>query len=67
VRPLVVVNPDELIEALLLLQEVEGSRLSGFILERQVQAFMPTVLFRVSGLDALDVDAQAQPPHREFR
>ncbi len=46
-RPLVVVNPDELIEALLLLQEVEGSRLSGFILERQVQAFMPTVLFHL--------------------
>ena len=28
---------------------------------------MMTVLFGVAGLDALDVDAEAQPPDQEFR
>jgi len=65
-RSLVVVNPNEVIEALLLLQEVEGSGLSGFRLQRQVHAFVTAVLLRVPGLDALQVDDQAQPPDREL-
>ena len=63
---LVVVNPDEVIEALLLLQEVEGSGLGGFFLQCQVHALVATVLLGMSGLDALDLDAQAQPPDREL-
>jgi hypothetical protein len=35
-----VVNLDELIEAALLLQEVEGGRLGGCLLQRQVHAFV---------------------------
>jgi hypothetical protein len=54
-----VVNPDEVVEALLLLQEVERSGLGGFGLERETQAFMPAVLLWLTGLDALDVNAQA--------
>ena len=37
------------------------------VLQGQVHAFMSAVLFRVPRLDALDIDAQAQPPHRELR
>ena len=62
---LVVVNPDEVIEALLLLQEVEGGRLGGLLLQCQVHALVATVLLGMSGLDALDLDAEAQPPDRE--
>jgi hypothetical protein len=52
-RPLVVVNPDKGVEALLLLQEVEGGGLGGFLLQRQVHALVAAVLLRVAGLDAL--------------
>ena len=65
-RSLIVVNPDEVIEALLLLQEVERGGLGGFILERQVHALVASILLRMSRLDALNVDAQSQPPHREL-
>ena len=58
----VVVNPDEVIKAFLLLQEVERGGLGGLLFERQVHAFVTAVLFGVSWLDALEVDAQAQPP-----
>ena len=54
---LVVVNPHELIEAFLLLQEVEGSRLGGFLLERQVHALVAAVLLGMTGLDALQADS----------
>ena len=48
-----VVNLDESVEALLLLEEVEGSGPGGFLLERSVHALVPTVLLWVAGLDAL--------------
>jgi hypothetical protein len=64
--PLVVEAVDEAIEAGLLLQQVFGRGLGGFLLEREVHALVSTVLLRVAGLDALDLDAQAQPPHREL-
>ena len=57
VQALVVVALDELVEARLLLQQVLGSRLGGVLLEGQVHAFMATVLFGVTWLDALDLDA----------
>src|ERR1700680_1313759 len=63
---LLVEGADELIEARLLLQEVPGGGLGGFLLERQMHALMPAVLLRMAGLDALDADTQAQPPDREL-
>src|SRR5436190_1023249 len=66
VRALLVEDSDELIEPGLLLQEVLARGLGGFFLERQVHAFVATVLLWVSGLDALDANAYAQPPHREL-
>ena len=39
-RPLIVVSFDEVIEAFLLLKEVEGGRLCGFPLEGEMHAFM---------------------------
>ena len=50
---LVVVNPDELIEAFLLLQEVERGGLGGLFFEGQVHTLVAAVLLRVSELDAL--------------
>ena len=35
------------------------------VLEREMHAFMTAVLLRLTGLDALDADAQAQPPDGE--
>lgn len=50
---------DEVIEALLLLQDVEGGWLGGFLLEGQVQAFVTSVLLGMAGLDALQADAES--------
>ena len=61
-RPLVIEAVDELIEAFLLLQQVVRGRFSGFLLQGQVHPLMAAVLLRTPGLDALDRDAQAQPP-----
>ena len=55
--PYLVVVVDEVIEAVLLLQEVVGSGLGGFFLQGQVHALMSAVLLGVAGLDAFDVDA----------
>ena len=48
------------IKALLLLQEVERRRLGGFGLQGSVDALVSAILLRVPGLDALDLDAEAQ-------
>src|SRR6266853_4972057 len=37
----------------------------GLRFECEVHAFMPAILLRMTGLDAFDGDAQAQPPDRE--
>jgi hypothetical protein len=65
VRPLIIVNLEEVIEPALLLQEVEGSGFSGFFLQGQVHAFVASILLGVPWPNALDVYTQAQPPHRE--
>ena len=63
-RALVVVLVDEVLEFGLLLEQIGRGWLGGGLFEGQMHPFMATVLFRVAGLDALDLDAQAQPPHR---
>src|SRR5687768_11030800 len=65
-RALLVEALDERIEAGLLLQEVASGRLGGLLLEGEVHAFMAAILLRMAGLDALDRNPQAQPPHREL-
>src|SRR3954453_4062911 len=66
VRTLIVKAFNEIIELGLLLQEVLAGRLGGLQLERQMHAFVAAVLLRVAGLDALDLDAKAEPPNREL-
>jgi hypothetical protein len=57
VRPLVVVNPDELLEALLLLQEVERAGLvASFLSVRCMRSWRPFCC-GLAGLDALQADA----------
>jgi hypothetical protein len=58
---LVIVNLAEVLEALLLLNQVEARWLRGFLLECQVHAFVAPILLRTAGLDAFDADAEAQP------
>jgi hypothetical protein len=66
VGPLGVEFLGEGIEAGLLLQGIEGWRAGGFLLEGEVHALMPAVLLGMAWLDALDGDAQAQPPDGEL-
>ncbi len=53
------------IELGLLLQAVHCWWPSGLLLQGQVHALMAAVLLRTAGLDALDGDAEAQPPDRQ--
>jgi len=55
------------VELSLLLQEVGAGGSGGFFLQRQVHALMAAVLLRVTGLYALNADAQSQPPDRQTR
>src|ERR1700758_2007924 len=54
------------VELGLLLKEIGAGRTRRFFLQRQVHAFLTTVLLRMTGLDALDRDPQPQPPHRKL-
>ena len=62
--PLGVVAVDEVVELGLLLKEVLPRRLGGLELEGEVHSLMAAVLLRATELDALDGDAEAQPPPR---
>src|ERR1700730_8232728 len=66
VRPLVIVAIDEVVELGLLLQEVFPSRFSGLQLQRQMHALMAAVLLRAAWFDALDLDAEPEPPDGEL-
>jgi hypothetical protein len=65
VRPLGIELATEGIEAGLL-QGIDAGRAGGLAFEGQVHALVAAVLLRVAGLDALDGDAEAQPPDRQF-
>src|SRR5215470_14206809 len=65
-RPFVVEFLQEGIEARLLLQAVDARRSGGFRLEGQMHALEAAVLLRMARLDALDGDAEAQPPDGEL-
>jgi hypothetical protein len=67
VRPLVIVAGNEVIELGLLSEEVFGGRSGGLQLQSEVHALVTAVLLRVAWLDALELDAESQPPHRQTR
>jgi hypothetical protein len=65
VGPTAVVPLDEGVEPGLLLKHVGGGGLGGFRLQGEMHAFVAAVLVGMTGLDALGVDAEAQPPDGE--
>src|SRR5262249_56096940 len=65
VRALFVILAAKLVEAALLRAPVGSHRRHGFLLQRQMHTFMPSVLLRMRRLDALVHDAQFYPPHRQ--
>ena len=66
-RTFVVELVREGVEGALLTSGVGGGRRRRLLLEREVHALMPRVLLRLTGLDALETDAQTYPPDRELR
>src|ERR1051325_7121099 len=57
---------DEAIELGLLLKEVGAGGTGGLLLEGEVHALMAAVPLRVAWVNAVDADAQAQPPDGEL-
>ena len=57
---------DEGVEAGLLLEAVHAGRPGRLLLEGEVHALETAVLLRVARLDALDGDAQSEPPDRQL-
>jgi hypothetical protein len=58
---------DEDLKPGLLLETGHARRACGLLVQRQVHALVAAVLVRVAGLDALDGDAEPQPPHGQLR
>ena len=65
-RPVLVVALDKRIEARLLLQHIGGRRLGRFLLERQMHPLVPPILLRVAGLNTFQLNAEPEPPDRQF-
>ncbi len=63
---LVVEDLDKFFEARLLLKKIGGGRLGGLFLQGQMHALMAAILLGMAGLDALNTDPQAEPPHGEL-
>lgn len=63
-RSMLVIAFDERVEAGLLLQHIGGRGVGGFSLERQMHPLVPAILLRVAGLNALQLNAEPEPPHR---
>ena len=66
VRALVVEDLDELVEASLLLQKVDGRRLGGFFLQGEVHALVTAILLGSTGFDPLDANPEAKPPDNKL-
>jgi len=64
--PLVVEDLDEVIEACLLLQEVASRWFASLFFQGEMHAFVTAILLRMARLDALDADAETQPPDGEL-
>src|SRR4029078_394183 len=65
-RSLAIVFRDEGVEAGLLLQHVRGGRLGRFLFPREGHPFMPAVLLGMAWGDPFQVDAETEPPDRQF-
>lgn len=65
-RTLVVEEPPMRIEAPLLRAWGARGRGAGVLLQRQMKALMAAILLRRPGRDAVEGNAQLQPPHREL-
>jgi hypothetical protein len=57
---------NEVIELFVLLQRVHRRRAGGLLLECEVHSLMAVLLW-MSRLDALDLNAEPEPPHRQLR
>ena len=66
VRTFLVELLDEMIELGLLLKEVCSGGLGGFFLQGQMHALMAAILLRMARLNALDANAEPEPPNREL-
>jgi hypothetical protein len=53
------------IETPLLLDRCGGRRLRGRLLEREMKALMAPILFRMAAIDAIELNAQLEPPDRQ--
>src|SRR5262249_17781940 len=62
-----VVLVEEAVEARLLGAHARCRWLGSGLLERPVEALVAAVLLRLTGLDALGLDAELEPPHRQPR
>jgi hypothetical protein len=57
---------EEGIETVLLLEAVKARRAGRLLFEREMHALMPSVLLRMTRLDAFDRDTEPEPPDREL-
>ncbi len=57
---------DEVVEFGLLLHEIASGWSGSGLFEGHMHPFMAPVLLRVAGLDALELDPEAQPPDGEL-